>query len=350
MKKKKIKFDLNDILIEPEITEIDSRSQITPYYRDNGFLPIFTAPMDTVVDKNNMQKYLDLKINVCLPRGEQKTHSINPNVFNSYSLDEFLKYFVDVDEFGRTINLSIKRFVLIDIANGHMKKLINAIKKAKKMYGDNLIIMSGNVGTAEGYVELSNAGASFVRCGIGNGAGCLTTENTAIGYPIGSLIEECYKASLKLDNPAKIVADGGMKTYSDVIKSLCLGADYVMLGSLLNKSLESCGDTYLFDVIKINPNSNFAKFLFKKGFTLKKKFRGMSTKEVQKKWGKTKLTTSEGVVRTRKVEYLLHKWVENLVDYLKSNMSYCGKYSIEEYVGQVNYNLISENSFKRFNK
>jgi len=350
MKNKKVKFDLNDILIEPEITEIDSRSQITTFYKQDGFLPIFAAPMDTVVDNNNMQKYLYLKINVCLPRGERKTPSINPNVFTSYSLDEFEKEFLKQDEIGVSIISALKRYVLIDIANGHMKRLINAIKKAKKMYGEHLIIMAGNVANSEGYVELSEAGASFVRCGVGNGAGCLTTENTAIGYPMGSLIQECYKASLKLDNPAKIVADGGMKNYSDVIKSLALGADYVMLGSLLNKSLESCGDTYLFNKIKINPNSNFAKFLFKKGFTLTKKFRGMSTKEVQKKWGKTKLTTSEGVVRIRKVEYLLHKWVENLVDYLKSNMSYCDKLTIEEYVGKVKYNLISENSFKRFNK
>lgn len=81
---------------------------------------------------------------------------------------------------------------------------------------------------------------------------CSTTQNVAIGYPMGSLIQECYDVSCLLDNPAKIVADGGMKTYSDVIKALALGADYVMVGSIFNKAIESCGDNYLFGKIKVS--------------------------------------------------------------------------------------------------
>ena len=54
---------------------------------------------------------------------------------------------------------------------------------------------------------------------------CLTTQNTGVGYPMASLIKECYQESLKLDDPSYIVADGGMQTYSDIIKALALGAD-----------------------------------------------------------------------------------------------------------------------------
>ena len=61
-----------------------------------------------------------------------------------------------------------------------------------------------------------------------------------------------------------------------------------------------------------------------------KKFRGMSTKEVQRKWGKNKLITSEGITKYNKVEYTLDKWIENLVDYLKSAMSYTNSKTLEE--------------------
>ncbi len=62
--------------------------------------------------------------------------------------------------------------------------------------------------------------------------GALTSKNVGVGYPMASLIKECYDISCILDKPAKIVADGGMKNYSDIIKALGLGADMVMLGSI----------------------------------------------------------------------------------------------------------------------
>jgi hypothetical protein len=83
---------------------------------------------------------------------------------------------------------------------------------------------------------------------------------------------------------------------------------------------------------------------------LYKNFRGMSTKEVQKAWGKEELTTSEGVVRKYQVEYTLDGWVKNFEDYLKSAMSYSGKKELHQFIGGAQMNLISMNSFKRFDK
>jgi IMP dehydrogenase/GMP reductase len=183
---------------------------------------------------------------------------------------------------------------------------------------------------------------------IVHNCGCLTTQNTGVGYPMASLIKECYEESLKLDNPAKIVADGGMKDYSDVIKALGLGADYVMLGSILNKAFESAGDMYLWKKLRVN--SEIAEIAYKIGIPIYKKFRGMSTKEVQMKWGAKKTKTSEGVVRFRRVEYRLEKWVENFEDYLRSAMSYSGAHNLEEFIGRAEFVQISSNAYKRFNK
>lgn len=362
------KFDFDDILIEPaKTTSIHTRKDVDIYYDSEDFgifskLPLIAAPMDTVVSSENYFDFIELGINVCLPRGEhlyfgenlssksqakinKVTHITlgNRMVFESFSLIGFTKNFIAQKA------KHYPKYVLIDIANGHMSDLIYVTKKARKFYGSTMILMVGNVANPETYKLLSRAGADYVRIGIGNGGGCLTTEQTGIGYPMGSLVKECYNASQKLPKKsrAKIVADGGMKKYADIIKALALGADYVMIGSIFNKSLNSCGQNYWG---KIPVGKGFAKSLYKRGFSIKKKFRGMSTKEVQRKWGKESLKTSEGVVRVRKVEYTLNAWVKNFSHYLKSAMSYTNSKNLENFIGKSKYNKITINSFKRYNK
>lgn len=353
MKFEEAKIDFNDLLIQPAMaTDIASRREVNPFDK-YGMLPIFTAPMDTVVDVYNIGKFLKNKINVCMPRGASAGPGLHFQSFRSISLDDFIKTYISSNV---QLGEYDKYYILIDIANGHMKKMMDAIRSAKEKYGHKLFIMAGNVANPETYRLLSEAGADAVRIGIGNGNGCLTTQQTGVGYPMASLIIECRKEklnmykSIMLKEPALIVADGGMKNYSDIIKALALGADYVMVGSILNKCLESCGETRVFNYIKLNPSSKTAHWLFKKGFKLTKRFRGMSTKEVQKDWGNETLKTSEGVVRIRPVEYTLPQWTENFESYLRSAMSYTNKRTLKEFIGEVDINLISENSYKRFNK
>lgn len=328
------KFDFNDILIRPSaVSTIRSRKEINPFH--NGFLPLITAPMDTVVDLENKDLFSNLKIKLCLPRGEKYEGG-----FISYSLDRILELTV-----LKQLNATGK--YLIDIANGHMQKLIEVTLLIRETY-PNITLMVGNIANPETYVKLSNAGADYIRIGIGNGGGCSTTVHTGVGFPMASLIQECYYASLTLNTPAKIVADGGMQNYSDIIKALALGADYVMVGSLFNKALESCGPNYLFRYIKVP--QKIAEIAFKLKLPVYKKFRGMSTKEVQKKWGKETLTTSEGVIRYRKVEYTLEKWVNNFEDYLRSAMSYSNAKNLDEFIGYDDIIKITNNSYNRFKK
>jgi hypothetical protein len=265
-------------------------------------------------------------------------------------LDEFISQYINIDDMTMCFNTQYKQYVLIDIANGHMKKLHNAIEAARGMYGDKLIIMAGNVANPETFRILSNAGADYVRLGVGNGNSCITAKQTSVGYPAASLIMECRKIANSMNNPAKIIADGGMKDYSDVIMALALGADYVMVGSLFNKCLESCGDTYLFGLIKINQYSKFAKWAFNKKWKITKKFRGMSTKEVQRKWGNKTIKTSEGITTERRVEYTLDKWIENFEDYLRSTMSYSDANNLEKFIGKVDVIKISDKAYQRFDK
>lgn len=124
-------------------------------------------------------------------------------------------------------------------------------------------------------------------------------------------------------------------------------SDYVMLGSIFNKAFESSGENYLYGK-KIS--LNLAKHLYSYGFPVKKIYYGMSTKIAQKKLGNKNLKTSEGVIRYRKIEYHLYKWIENFDHYLRSAMSYSNARTLTEFIGKADFNLISENAFNRFKK
>lgn len=369
----KTKFDFDDILIVPsEVNEINSRSEIKVTY-DNVLplhtkkLPLFTAPMDTVINVNNNKLFIEQGINTIIPRTSFITNGITDInkilemiSFNWVALG--LSEFTYVMEHLNSLEESVKErdfYVCVDIANGHLKKLHDEISKWISIF-PKLHTMTGNVANPQTYKLLSEIGVEYVRVGIGNGSGCLTTQQTAIGYPMASLIEECYKISCEIDTPAKIIADGGFSKYSDIIKALHLGADMVMLGGTFNKALESCADTYMGNIKhetwtepgkRIDQYDEIYADMLKHGTRIFKKFRGMSTKEVQSQLkSQTDIKTSEGITRMNQVEYTLEGWTENFRDYLASAMSYTNCETLEKFIGMQQYVLITNNALERFRK
>lgn len=354
---KKELFDFDDILLEPSISSnISSRKDINPFYND--MLPIFTAPMFDVISIKNSYEFKMRGINTIIPRSTFDLNNIEHLSkscgWMAVSLEEF-ETLLD-----RKLIIEDKIHILIDIANGHMDRLHTSSKKAKDEYGDKLILMVGNVANPYTYKLLSDIGVDYVRIGVGNGAACLTTQQTSIGYPMASLIDDCKKMKDKFNCTAQIVADGGMQKYSDIIKALALGADFCMCGSILNKCLESAADTYIGNKKynswtepgdKIDQYNDVFKNMLKSGTKFYKKFRGMSTKDIQKEIKPNgDLKTSEGIVKLQEVEYTIPQWAENFTDYLRSAMSYTNCKNLEEFKNNVEYNFISMNSLNRFKK
>lgn len=337
------KFDFKDITIVPEtISSINSRKEVE-VKDEYGNLPIIVSPMDTVIDYNNQDVFSYNRLMICLPRGVKETFYNN---FVSLSLDEFEYY---VEELPRMLDI---KCILVDIANGHMEKLHRLSKRfIEKRPNERHKLMVGNIANPKTFKEFSDIGVDYVRVGIGGGSGCLTSANTGVHYPMASLIHECYKIKQEIGSKTKIVADGGFRNYDDIIKAIMLGADYVMLGGLLNQTLESCSQTKLFKKIPISDKLSvkiWENYPFLRKY-MYKNFRGMSTKEVQKKWGKTVLKTSEGISKFNKVEFKLSSWVENFEDYLKSAMSYTNSRTLSEF-RESEFVFITENALKRFSK
>ena len=336
-----LKFDWNDVTLVPAVfSEIRSRKEIN-YLTQDGKLPLFVAPMNTVVDSKNIDTFLNVGFEVCVPRG-----IVNTNVlaFTSFGLDEIEKIVTD--------NGYLPKRVLIDIANGHSIRLYEVSKKIKEQYKE-IILMVGNVANPKTFEEYAKIGVDYIRLSIGSGNVCTTACNTAIFYPSASLVSECADIKYANNYDIKIVADGGFKTYKDIIMALALGSDYVMLGSMISKSLEACGDSYVVngrDYVKITKSE--ALSYFNEGGEIYKIYIGMSTKTTQRSWGRKEedLRTSEGITLYNKVEYKIGGWVENFSDYLRSAMSYTDKKELSDFIGGVEYVHITQNSFNRFNK
>ena len=325
MLKKDLLYSFQDITIIPAVsTDIKSRKECDPFRKSItgsvGYYPLIASPMDSVVDSKNWSEYHKNLISAIVPRTVPLKDRIGlcTKVFCAFGLKEVEEEFLEKDRLG------YRMYVLIDIANGQMLEEIELGKQLKAKYNDRIVLMGGNIAHPATYLLYDAAGFDFLRCSVGTGNACLTSTNTGIGYGSASLIAEISEMKYRYHSHCKIIADGGMTGYSDIIKALALGADYVMCGkifALAAKEDENVGDPIV--------------------------YRGMSTKEAQKAMGNSKLKTAEGRVLNLTKKYTLAGWVENFDSYLRSAMSYCDSRSLKEFrekaVCQVVSSITSNN-------
>jgi len=134
--------------------------------------------------------------------------------------------------------------LVVDSAHGHSKGVLDMLKSLRQSY-KNIVLIGGNVGTAEGARAVIEAGANVVKIGVGPGSICTTRIVSGAGIPQLSAVLDA--TSIRKDFPdVSFIADGGIRYSGDVTKALAAGADAVMLGSLLAGTEESPGDTILY--------------------------------------------------------------------------------------------------------
>lgn len=367
----RLKYNYDDVAIIPDIaTDIVSRKQCN-WKTEEGISPIWVAPMDTVVSADNWKVFYNAFVNVVIPRNIPFDDRIDMFIkFSSYkdfspfvafSLQETAKIFKTKNRITSLLNKgeNVFRFC-IDMANGHMLEQINLIKEIKENYGDRVKIMGGNIANPETYRLYDEAGCDYLRCGIGGGSACLTSSCVSIHYPLFSLLKDTYEVKKRIGGRCKIIADGGIKGFRDVQKAL-IYADYVMIGGIFNKAIESAGKTtygsfywnirgkkiyrplktlmYYGKEVPKKKYEDVIKLIKEGKVTIWKEFYGMSTKRAQeniikgnnKDFDVRKLKTSEGISIHQKVEYSVLGWMRNEIDYLRSAMSYTNSRNLEEY-------------------
>ena len=209
--------------------------------------------------------------------------------------------------------------IVIDTAHAHTKSVLKIIKDVKKTF-PNLDVVAGNVATAEAAKFLAKAGVDGVKVGIGPGSICTTRIIAGVGYPQLSAIYNVSNALKGTD--ISIIADGGVKHTGDITKAIAAGADCVMLGSLLAGTLESPGETIIYEGRKF------------------KTYRGMGSVEAMEKGSKERYFQStikdknklvpEGIVGRVPYKGSVVESMFQFVGGLKSGMGYCGSKNIKE--------------------
>lgn len=137
--------------------------------------------------------------------------------------------------------------LVMDTAHGFQEKMMSALEIAREVRdefaretGRDVLIVAGNVVTAEGVTDLVAAGADIVKVGVGPGAMCTTRMQTGVGRPQFSAVLECSAAARELGKA--IWADGGVRHPRDVALALAAGAGSVMIGSWFAGTYESTGN------------------------------------------------------------------------------------------------------------
>ena len=183
------RYSYNDLTLVPaEISNVSSRSECNPFIKDD-FLPIFTAPMASVANFENYEIFLDNGITPIIPRNislEVRKDLMNDQQWVALSLKEFEDLFIN-NYLDRINDFRTHYFVVVDIANGHMKSLYETCRAAKLLadkYDYKLTIMTGNIANAKTYEWISKnatyldkngkrkCAIDFIRVGIGGGCGC----------------------------------------------------------------------------------------------------------------------------------------------------------------------------------
>ena len=352
---------LKDYYIVPKkVTTIDHRHQCIPYYNafysteadawclGGAHLPIFIAPMASVIDDKNYLKFDREGLNPIIPRTvpfETRLKIMKEMIWIAVSLSEMDWIYNNYQNFDNEV------YICIDLANGHMKHLLDLCKKCKIKFGSKLSLMTGNIANYETYYEYAKAGIDYCRCDIGTGSECLTGTLTGIGQDVPVFIERLYHAkedviasfneNREYLSIPKIVIDGGMSSIRDIIVALALGADYVMCGKIFAKCEEACGEIFE-KLITIERETICDTCIPKRIYTSTvsewvpgRIYYGMSTERAQNEMGNKVIKSSEGKEEWVPIEYTVKEWVSKFIAAISSAMSYCDATQLAEFIGKV---------------
>ena len=226
--------------------------------------------------------------------------------------------------------------VCIDSSDGFSEWQKETIAWVKEKYEGKVLIGAGNVVDKEGFDYLVEAGADFIKVGIGGGSICITREQKGIGRGQATAILDVAAARdeyfEKTGIYVPICSDGGLVHDYHMSLALAMGADFLMMGRYFARFDES-------PTKKLYINGNYVKEYWGEGSS---RARNWQRYDMGGKGGAMKF--EEGV--DSYVPYA-GKMKDNLdvtLGKIVSTMCSCGSITIPDFQKNAKITLVSSTS------
>ena len=284
-----------------------------------------------IIDKDNNLKYFVF-------RRDYDAHKDNPLEM----LDKDKRYIVGAGINTRDYEERVPALVeagadvlCIDSSEGFSEWQARTIAFIREKYGDTVKVGAGNVVDKEGFLFLAEAGADFVKVGIGGGSICITRETKGIGRgQATALIDVCearnrYYKETGIYVP--VCSDGGIVYDHHMTLALAMGADFLMLGRYFARFDESPTN-------KVSINGNYYKEYWGEGSNRARNWQRYDL------GGDKKLSFEEGVDSYVPYAGTLKDNVDLSLSKVKSTMCNCGALTISELQEKAKLTLVSATS------
>lgn len=340
----KMALSFNDVLLQPQYSDIESRldTDLTTRLTNNISIkhPICSTNMDNVTDIEMMRTMAKSGSAGFLHRFNYYGNTLQTMRTLHGTISPLVVSVGVKEEDYELLGLLTEEHetrpdvILIDIAHGHSKRVIEMVKYIVENY--SIDVIAGNVATKEAAMQLCDAGVNAIRVGIGGSMVCTTRTITGSGMPTLQSIIDCYEVTKKYNVP--IIADGGFKNSGDIVKALAFGAESVSLGSLLAATSDSPGE-----IIRERVASYIGSVPQPMITTVeKKKFYGMASKDAQNMHnnGLKEGTAPEGRTILLPYQGETIDVLNELLGGIRSGLTYSGARNIQELRENAIYSIL----------
>ena len=271
-------------------------------------------------------------------RKDYDMHKQNPNELLDSSKRYVVGAGINTRDYAERVPALVEAgadVLCIDSSEGFSEWQKLTIDWIRAKYGDTVKVGAGNVVDAEGFRFLADAGADFIKVGIGGGSICITRETKGIGRgQATALIEVCkardeYFAETGVYVP--VCSDGGIVYDHHITLALAMGADFVMLGRYFARFDESPTN-------KVNIGGNYFKEYWGEGSARARNWQRYDL------GGDKKLSFEEGVDSYVPYAGSLKDNVALSLSKVKSTMCNCGALNIPELQQKAKLTLVSATS------
>ena len=223
----------------------------------------------------------------------------------------------------------------IDSSEGYSEWQLRTLKFIRDKYGDSVKVGAGNVVDGEGFRFLAEAGADFVKIGIGGGSICITREQKGIGRGQASAVIDVAKARDEYYKETgiyvPICSDGGIVYDYHITLALAMGADFIMLGRYFSRFDESPTN-------KVIINGNYMKEYWGEGSARARNWQRYDM------GGGSKLSFEEGVDSYVPYAGRLKDNVALTLSKVRSTMCNCGALTIPDLQQKAKITVVSSTS------